>query len=208
MLSNLGALEFFSVPATEDAVSNRKMQLTDNCTRKCLLSGIPRTSHRIKSGKALLDRGQSWKGGMRFLLVPIRDRKKVVGAMIGMAMLDRRCERLGKRNRRIQMKPIHGRAAARNLGTFHGRSEQRIGERMIAKVPSSEKVIFRPSTVNGGTLFPVDKKHVVAFTPPAVLILKHRHGHADEVSLAGGFHPHVVAFSIKIFLRDYGRRVV
>src|SRR5580698_105292 len=110
---------------------------------------------------------------MRFLLVPIRDRKKIVGTMIGVAMLDCRFERLGERNRRIQMKPIHGRAATRNLGTFHGRSEQRIGERMIAKVPSSEKVVFRPSAVNRGTLFSVDKKHIVAFAPPAVLILKH-----------------------------------
>src|SRR5580692_8518140 len=169
---------------------------------------IPRTSHRINSGKPLLDRGQSWKSGMRFLLIPIRDRKKVVGAMIGMAVLDRRSERLGERNRRIEMKPINGRAASRELGAFHGCSEQRIGERMIAKVPSTEKVVFRPSAVNGWTLFSVDKKHVVAFTPPAVLILKHRHGHADEVSLAGGFHPHVVPFSVKIFLRDYGWRVV
>src|SRR5271154_3654068 len=110
---------------------------------------------------------------MRFLLVPICDRKKVVGAMIGVAVLDRRSERLGKRNRRIQMEPIHGRPATRNLSTLHGRSEQRIGERMIAKVPSSEKVVFRPGAVNGGTLFSVDKKHVVAFAPPSVLILKH-----------------------------------
>jgi hypothetical protein len=38
------------VPATEDAVGNKKMQLSSNCMRKWLLRSIPRTSHRIDSG--------------------------------------------------------------------------------------------------------------------------------------------------------------
>jgi hypothetical protein len=48
MLSNLGVLALSFVPATEDAVSNKKMPLTS--MRKWLLCSISRTSHRIDSG--------------------------------------------------------------------------------------------------------------------------------------------------------------
>jgi hypothetical protein len=60
---------------------------------------------------------------MGFFLVPIGDREIVVGTMIGMAMFDCRLERLGERDRRIQMKPIYARTAARELRSFYRRSE-------------------------------------------------------------------------------------
>src|ERR1700678_1587899 len=76
---------------------------------------------------------------------------------------------------------------------------------MASEIPGSEKIVFRSGAVDGGKLFSVDKKHIVALVPPAVLILKNRHGHANEVAMSGGFHPDVIIFSVEIFLRIYGR---
>src|SRR3954452_940611 len=71
---------------------------------------------------------------------------------------------------------------------------------MAAEVPSAQKVILRARSVDRRQLLAVDKKHVVAFAPPLVLILQHRHGYADEVSAPGRFHPDVVAATVKILL--------
>ena len=79
---------------------------------------------------------------------------------------------------------------------------------MVAKIPGTEKIVFRPGAVDGGVLFSVDKEHVVAFTPPAVLILKNGHGHAYKVSLSTCFQPHVVIFSIKVLLCGHGWGIV
>src|ERR1700679_2104090 len=79
---------------------------------------------------------------------------------------------------------------------------------MASEIPGSEKIVFRSGAVDGGKLFSVDKKHIVALAPPAVLILKNRHGHANEVAMSGGFHPDVIIFSVEIFLRIYGRVVI
>jgi hypothetical protein len=45
----------------------------------------------------------------------------------------------------------------------------------------------------------VDKEHVVAFAPPAVLVFENGHGDANEVSLAGGLHPDIVVPAVEIF---------
>src|SRR5580704_4677209 len=95
----------------------------DSITRTSSLSRISRAPNWIDARKPLLLRWQSGEGSMRFLLVPVSDREEIVGAMVGMAVLDRRPERFGERDWRIQVKAIYGRVAARNLGAFHRCSE-------------------------------------------------------------------------------------
>src|ERR1700683_4392734 len=107
-----------------------------------LLNSISWTSNWIDARKTLLDGGKHRKCRMRLVLIPIRDRKEIIGAMVGGAMFDRRSESLGERNRRIQMKSIYGRTAARRLRALHRRSEKSVRKRMIAKIPRPKEVIF------------------------------------------------------------------
>src|SRR5258705_2173716 len=58
--------------------------------------------------------------------------------------------------------------------------------------------MFGASAVDGRAGFAIDKKHVIAFTPPAILILEDGHGDADVVSLAASVEPDVVVFAGKI----------
>ena len=75
---------------------------------------------------------------------------------------------------------------------------------MPAKIPRAQEIIFRSGAVDRRRVLPIDEEHVVAFAPPAVLILQHRHGHADKVAAPGRFHPDVVAFAIQIlFVVDH-----
>src|SRR5208283_4604804 len=58
--------------------------------------------------------------------------------------------------------------------------EQPIGKRVVSEIPGSEKIIFRPRSIDRRRSLTVHEKHVVAFPKPAVLILQHRHGHAQS----------------------------
>ena len=71
------------------------------------------------------------------------------------------------------MEAIHGRFAPGALFTNDGSTVQPIEEWVSAKIPCAEEIIFRTSPGNGGARFTVDEEHVVAFAPPAVLILQH-----------------------------------
>ena len=76
---------------------------------------------------------------------------------------------------------------------------------MAAKIPRAQEIIFRSGAVDRRRFLPIDEEHVVAFAPPAILILQHRHGHAHKVPASGCFHPDVVAFAIQIlFVIDHG----
>src|SRR5216683_4160002 len=90
-------------------------------------------------------------------------------------------------------------AAACFFIAFYGRSIETVSECMRSKSPSPEKIIFGAGTVNRGPGFAVDKKHVVAFAPPVILILQYGHGYACELSAAASFHPDIVAFAIEIW---------
>src|SRR5215468_8279926 len=69
---------------------------------------------------------------------------------------------------------------------------------MAAEVPGAQEVIFRTRSVDGWQLLAVNKKHVVAFPPPFVLILKNGHRHANKVAPTGCFHPDIITFSVWI----------
>src|SRR6202040_1416386 len=70
---------------------------------------------------------------------------------------------------------------------------------MFAKIIGSEKKILGTRPCDGWVRIVVDEKHIVAFAPPEILILKDGHGDTNIVALAGGFHPDVVVFAVEIF---------
>src|ERR1700685_3350265 len=98
------------------------------------------------------------------------------------------------------MKAIHGRTPASILVALHRCAIQTIRKCAASKAPGSKKIVFRSSSIDGRLSLAIDKKHIVALAPPAILILQNRHGHADKMSPAGGFHPHIIAVAIYVFL--------
>src|SRR2546422_8521306 len=101
-------------------------------------------------------------------------------------MFDGGAQRLCKRYRRIQVKAIDGRFASGAFFTDNRSAVQPIEKGMAAKIPSTEEIILRTSPGNGGARLTVDEKHVVAFAPPAVLILQDGHGDPDEMPATSG----------------------
>src|SRR6266700_3342578 len=70
----------------------------------------------------------------------------------------------------------------------------------LAEIPCTEKIILRAGSCDGRPGLAINKKHVVSFAPPAVLILQHRHGDANEMASADGRQPKVIAFAGQVFL--------
>src|ERR1700675_1611922 len=93
------------------------------------------------------------------------------------------------------METVKGRVRAGALFSNDVRAEKRIGKRVSAEIPRAEEVVFRAGTVDGRRFFAVNEKHVVAFSPPVIMILKNGHGDAGELAAASGFHPDVVVFA-------------
>src|SRR5260370_34780456 len=71
---------------------------------------------------------------------------------------------------------------------------------MAAKIPGPEEIVFGTSAVDGWAGFTIHEKHVVAFAPPAVLILKYGHSDSDEMSAARGVQPDVILLAVKVRL--------
>src|SRR6266478_1835205 len=71
---------------------------------------------------------------------------------------------------------------------------------MAAKIPGAQEIVFGTCSVNGWAGFTVNEKHVVAFAPPAILILKDGHGDSDELSAASGVQPDVVFLAVEVRL--------
>src|SRR5580698_5567353 len=100
--------------AAESNVQKERAAARDNRRNRSeflfarLLRGISGASYGVDSRKALFNRGHRGESGVRLGLVPIGDGEKIIGAMICMAMFNRRSQRFGERNRRVQMKAIDG----------------------------------------------------------------------------------------------------
>jgi hypothetical protein len=60
---------------------------------------------------------------MWLILIPVGDGKEVVGAMIGVSVLDGCANRFGERDRRVEMEAIYGGTATGKFSAYHGRSE-------------------------------------------------------------------------------------
>ena len=106
------------------------------------------------------------------------------------------------------MKAIHTRSTACQLLADDGRAIQWIGKWLAAKVPCAEKIILRSRASDGWLLCAVDKEHVVAFAPPKVLVLQHRHGDTYILSMPFRIHPDIIPIAIQIRLIVYQRVLI
>src|SRR6266404_6048970 len=88
------------------------------------------------------------KRRMRLRLVPICDRIKIVGAVICVTVFDGGLQRFRKRDRRIEMETVHGSAASGLLITFHRSSVEAVRERVCAKAPCAEEIVFGAGAVD------------------------------------------------------------
>src|ERR1700712_3710337 len=100
-----------------------------------LRCSIPRARHRLKRGEPFIYVRQRREGHVWLRLVPIRNGKEVVGAMIGMTVLDRRLHRRRERNGRIEVETIHaGSRACLFLSDLRSAVEG-VGKRTAPEVP-------------------------------------------------------------------------
>src|SRR5271168_1145675 len=112
--------------------------------------------------------------------------------MIRVAVLDRGLERGLENNRRIQMKAVHACSAASPAFSNDRRAVHLIGEGMVLESPCSEEIILRASARDGRLGRSVHEKHIVALTPPIILVLQDRHGYTGVLAGALRVEPHVV----------------
>src|SRR5215470_19987182 len=142
---------------------------------------------------------------MRLGLIPVGNGGVIVRTMICVAMLDRRLERLGKRNRRIKMKAVDAPTAAGKLSTHQRCAIEREAVATPTEIPRSEKIIFGACADERRRGRPIDEEHIVTLAPPSVLVLQDRHGYTDELPVPLRFHPDVVVFAIGIAMKIHHR---
>src|SRR6266404_288777 len=97
------------------------------------------------------------------------------------------------------MEAIHRRARSGLLCALHWSAIQTIRETVLAKSPGPEKIVFGTGAIDRRGRFAIDKEHVVALSPPGILVLKYRHRYTHEVPAPRRFHPDVVSFTIEVF---------
>src|SRR5437899_5321327 len=98
------------------------------------------------------------------------------------------------------MKAIDGRFASGAFFTDNRCAVQPIEERMTAKIPSAQEVVFGTGAVDGRPGFTVDEKHVVTLAPPPVLILQDGHGNSGKMSATCGVQPDIIFLAIEVRL--------
>src|SRR5258708_8288836 len=86
-------------------------------------------------GKTILDARQGRKDFMRLSLIPVGNRVEIVGAVIGVAMLDRGLEGPGEGDGRIEMEAVDRGLAAHTLASLDGCAVASVGESVRTKAP-------------------------------------------------------------------------
>ena len=71
---------------------------------------------------------------------------------------------------------------------------------MAAKIPCAKEIVFGTCAVDGWPRFTVDEKHVVALTPPTILILQDGHGNSGKMSATCGLQPDVIFLAVEVRL--------
>jgi hypothetical protein len=99
-------------------------------------------------------------------LTPVGDGVVVVAAVVCVAVLDGGAQRFRKRDRRIEMKAIHGPARAWAFRSDDRSAEQPVSKLFSAKIPRAEKIVLRTSAIDRRKLFATDEEHVVASPSP------------------------------------------
>src|ERR1700728_2047436 len=123
--------------------------------------------------------------------------------MIGVAVFDGGPERIGKDYWGIEMKTIHTRPRTCPARANDRSAIEQVRERVVFETPGSEEIVFRAGPADGGLLRSIDEKHVVAFTPPVILVLQDRHSDAGILAASLGIQPHVVVLAGQVGLLVY-----
>src|SRR5690348_17812735 len=152
----------------------------------------------MHSRQPIFYRRQRRQGSVRLGLIPIGHGIVIVAAIVGRAVLDGCAEGSGEGNRRIEMEAVHRPSGSLALRAHNWGAEQSVSKGLSAKVPGSEEIIFGSRAVDGWPLFAVNKKHVVAFTPPSVFVFQDRHGDAYKLAAAFGIHPQVIVLAVEV----------
>ena len=122
-----------------------------------------------------------------------------------MAVFDGGANGFGERNWRIEMEAVDRGAAAGALFALHRRSMKKVRKATLPEIPCTKKIILGASADDGRARFAINEKHIVAFAPPAVLVLQHGHCYANKMPLTDGGKPKVIAFTGQIlFVLDGG----
>src|SRR3989442_13966973 len=87
----------------------------------------------------------------------------IIGAVVGVTVLDGGPQRFRKRNRRIEGEAAHRPSGAGALFALDGRAKHPVGKGLVPGVPRVQKVVFRDGPVVGRCRLTVNKKHTVAF---------------------------------------------
>src|ERR1017187_1001013 len=103
----------------------------------------------LQSGNAALRERQRREIGIGSRLIPISHRKVVIGAVIGVAVLDSVLEIFGERDRIIGVPAVQAIPASRALRTYDERRplvemRERDGAIAAPEVPCSVEVLLRP----------------------------------------------------------------
>src|ERR1700722_1112660 len=115
-------------------------------------------------------------------------------------MLNGGFQRFFEWNRLVEVEAINARLATCLLRTHYGRTIELIRKWLASEVPCTQKIILRARSNDRWCLRSVDEKHVVAFAPPLILVLQHRHGHPHELAVSLCLHPDIVVLTIEIGL--------
>src|SRR6202030_932873 len=92
--------------------------------RRLHFASVAWTAYWLQAGEALLDGWECGELSVRLGLIPIRYRIEVVGAMVGVAVLNGGAERLGEGDRRIEVETIDGATASGTFFTLYRCAEE------------------------------------------------------------------------------------
>ena len=113
-------------------------------------------------------------------------------------MFNRRAERFLKIDGVLDMETVHGMAPCPVPIPLLGIADKRIVE-FFLEHPRVVEVIFHSGSVNGcAGGFSINKKHVVALTPPSSREPEHVQDCSHKLALTLRLHEHVVVLAIHI----------
>src|SRR5579871_131022 len=131
-------------------------------------------------------------------LVPVGDGVEVVGAIVGVAVLNGDLDGFLEGDEALGVPAVEAIAAAGAFGVDHvGRALAHVGEGVAVEIPRAVVVVLSAGSVDGGLSIAIDEEHVIALAEPAVGVLQDTLRDANEVTAAGGFEEDVVVVAVE-----------